>query len=258
MHFPSQVHVPPLQHLHSHLQSLQLQVFFVPHEQLFFAFFSIISVVMEVKNYYYGNHRYRFIILKNFLNTNLFCCFFSCKLVATSALILTLRTYFISRFTMKKSFTLIEMAIVLLVIGVLMASTMRFGSNRIVDLKAQSLKEEFVAWYNDLYSQNLTSSFRNGQKYTSLMITFQSGVWYQIDQGPFVIDSKLSGILFRNLMIDGKSLQGVALHFVPYMIGCEFSGHVFSFQILIQENGKQYCFEIPSETCKLMETRCAD
>lgn len=71
---------------------------------------------------------------------------------------------------MKKAFTLIEMTIVLLVIGILMAATMRFGSNRIVDLKAQSIKEQFAGRYNDLYSQNMTSSFRNGQKYEKMTI----------------------------------------------------------------------------------------
>jgi len=75
---------------------------------------------------------------------------------------------------MKKGFTLIEMVIVLVVIGILMAATMKFGSGRIVDLKAQSLKEDFIGWYNEIYSQNMTSSFRDGIKYTTLTVGFQS------------------------------------------------------------------------------------
>jgi prepilin-type N-terminal cleavage/methylation domain-containing protein len=83
---------------------------------------------------------------------------------------------------MKKGFTLIEMMIVLVIIGILMAATMRFGSGRIVDLKAQSLKEQFVGYYNEIYSQNMTSSFRDGKKYQVLTISFGSGTWYQVDQ----------------------------------------------------------------------------
>jgi prepilin-type N-terminal cleavage/methylation domain-containing protein len=71
---------------------------------------------------------------------------------------------------MKKAFTLIEMVIVLLVVGVLMAATMRFGSGRIVDLKAQSIKEQFVGYYNEIYGQNMTSSFRDGKKYEQLTV----------------------------------------------------------------------------------------
>ena len=81
----------------------------------------------------------------------------------------------------KSGFTLIEMLIVLVVIGILMAATMRFGSGRIVDLKAQSIKEQFVGYYNDLYSQNMTSSFRDGKKYQHLALNFGSGILYQVD-----------------------------------------------------------------------------
>lgn len=159
---------------------------------------------------------------------------------------------------MKKAFTLIEMAIVLLVIGVLMAAVMRFWSNRVVDLKAQSLKEQFVWYYNDLFNQNMISSFRDGQRYQSLIISFQSGTWYQIDQGPFVMDPKLAWIIFRNLKMDDEEVSAADLRFTPYTLWCVFSGKLLSFQVYIPENGKQYCFEIPSETCKLIETRCAD
>lgn len=157
---------------------------------------------------------------------------------------------------MKKGFTLIEMVIVLLVIGILMAATMRFWSNRIVDLKAQSLKEQFVGYYNDLYSQNMTSSFRDGTKYQQLTIGFASGTWYQINQGAFVFDPKLSSLTFRELIVDGDAVATVNLNFTPYILGCSFSGHIFSFQAYVPENGKQYCFEIASETCKLIEQRC--
>lgn len=159
---------------------------------------------------------------------------------------------------MKKAFTLIEMVIVLLVIGVLMTATMRFGSGRIVDLKAQSLKEQFVGRYNDLYNQNMTSSFRDGTKYQQLTIGFGSGTWYQTDQGTPIFDSKLNGLVFRSFVIDEDETSSVNLSFAPYVIGCSFEWSLFSFQVFVPENGKQYCFEIPSETCKLIETRCAE
>ena len=166
---------------------------------------------------------------------------------------------------MKKAFTLVEMVIVLLVIGILMAATMRFGSGRIVDLKAQSLKEQFVGYYNDIYSQNMTSSFRDGKKYQLLTVSFESGMRYQVDQGPFVVEPKLSSLMFRALMLDDQKANTIQLQFTPYVLGCSIissdmqwtvTWNIFSFQAYVPENGKQYCFEINSETCKLIETKC--
>lgn len=154
------------------------------------------------------------------------------------------------------------MVIVLLIVGILMAATMRFGSNRIVDLKAQSIKEQFVGYYNDIYGQNMTSSFRDGKKYKTLTISFQSGMWYQVDFNAPVVEPKLSSLTFRELMVDDQTTDIVALQFTPYMLWCPITssqwttGNIFSFQTYVPENGKQYCFEILSETCKLIETRC--
>ena len=162
---------------------------------------------------------------------------------------------------MKKGFTLIEMVIVLLIIGILMAATMRFWSGRIVDLKAQSLKEQFVGYYNEFYGQNMTSSFRDGKKYQILTITFDTGIWYQVDQGPFVVEPKLSGLVFRQLMLDNQQVAMVNLQLTPYILWCSLTsqsttGSTFSFETYVPENGKQYCFEIKAETCKLVETKC--
>jgi len=163
---------------------------------------------------------------------------------------------------MKKGFTLIEMMIVLVIIGVLMAATMRFGSNRITDLKAQSIKEQFVGYYNEIYGQNMTSSFRDGKKYQQLIVSLESGMWYQIDQGPFVVEPKLSALTFRELMLDDQKTDRINLTFVPYKLWCPITSSpwttwdVFTFQVYVPENGKQYCFEIASETCKLIEQRC--
>lgn len=166
---------------------------------------------------------------------------------------------------MKKGFTLIEMAIVILVIGILMAATMRFGSGRITDLKAQSLKEQFVGWYNELYSQNMTSSFRDGKKYQQLTIVFTTWAYYLVDKLPIPLDSTLSDIRIQNMRFDQESvLVSVAsLSFVPYSLWCTITtaattGAVLYFDLFVPENGKQYCFEIKAETCKLIETRCID
>jgi hypothetical protein len=56
-------------------------------------------------------------------------------------------------------------------------------------------------------------------------------------------------------------ISSATIEFVPYQLWCDISNGEMSwdmlfFEFYIPENGKKYCFEIPSETCKLIETRC--
>jgi hypothetical protein len=49
--------------------------------------------------------------------------------------------------------------------------------------------------------------------------------------------------------------------FTPYQLWCGITDgsntwENLYFNLTIPENGKQYCFEIASETCKLIEQRC--
>ena len=71
-------------------------------------------------------------------------------------------------------FTLIEMVIVLVIIGILMGVTMRFSSSRISDLKAQSLKDMFVDAYTLVQSQNLASSYYGTLHYSLGKIIFDN------------------------------------------------------------------------------------
>ena len=119
---------------------------------------------------------------------------------------------------MKRGFTLVEMAIVLLVIGILMAATMRFGSSRIVDLKAQSIKEYFVGRYNELYSQNMTSSFRDGKQYASLTVVLAQTPYIK-DQS-MMPDPKLNDFALQNIRFasDAPASNTAHLIFVPYQL----------------------------------------
>lgn len=144
---------------------------------------------------------------------------------------------------------------------------MRFGSGRIGDLKAQSLKENFVWWYNEIYSQNMTSSFRDGKKYEQLTVVFHTGAYYIVDKIPALPDPKLAGMEIKNLRFvadDDVSFDTANIFFVPYALWCSIvdasftSWDILYFDLVVPENGKQYCFEIKAETCKLIERRCID
>ncbi|MEI6672943.1 MAG: hypothetical protein WCL02_06545 [bacterium] len=64
----------------------------------------------------------------------------------------------------------------------------------------------------------MTSSFRDKTKYQTLTLSFASGVWYQVDQGPFIIEPKLSALTFRNLMLDTVPADTIDIHLTPYIL----------------------------------------
>jgi len=166
---------------------------------------------------------------------------------------------------MKKWFTLIEIVLVLIVISVLIWVTLRFGSNRIVDLKSQNNKEKFISFYDNLYSSNLISNYHNTNRYEKLNIQIWSWISFTYDDSNLIIDSDLKSIEINDISLDNQNIENINLQLTPYNIWCEilgekdsstFTWNLFSFKIFSKENQKEYCFEIWSDTCKLIEKKC--
>lgn len=161
----------------------------------------------------------------------------------------------------KKAFTLIEIVLVLLIISILLVVTMRFGSYRIGDLKAQSSKESFESYYRDLSSQNLTSSFRDGVHYERLSIVLDTAMSYQLDSWSLVTYFP-QDLRIQNIFLWSQTLDFAHIVLTPYHLGCVFSSpgqhedDTLRFELFVPENGKKYCFEIAHQTCTLREIVC--
>ncbi len=158
-------------------------------------------------------------------------------------------------------FTLIEMVIVIVIIGILMWATMWFGSGRIADLKSQSVKENFIAHYNELYAQHMTSSSHDGKYYQYMTIQLSSGLEYSFDTG--LLSFPDASFQLTNFLLDTKAISSARLLFAPYILGCwirdedDQEGNMLKFSLsMIPQNEMTYCFEISSETCKLAEVKC--
>jgi hypothetical protein len=79
------------------------------------------------------------------------------------------------------------------------------------------------------------------------------------------MNTRLPNMEIKNLRFEtwGISFPVANLLFVPYHLWCAISNgsdtwSMLFFDFAVPENGKQYCFEIKSETCKLIEQRCED
>ncbi len=152
---------------------------------------------------------------------------------------------------MKKAFTLIEMVLVLVIIGILMGVTMKFGSNRITDLKAQSLKDKFVDTYSEVQSQNLASSYHQQYRYTTLTLTFGSGIVATYDgSGAVQLFSDTQDMQIKNIVWPST------LFLTPYHMGCTSKEWTWMSFALEVNGNKTYCFQIVTDTCKLIEIAC--
>lgn len=162
---------------------------------------------------------------------------------------------------MRKGFTLVEIMMVISILAILMTITMRFGSNRINDLKYQNIKEQFISAYERIYSDNMTSNYNNGNRYEILNVELKENgnqIFYSFDYW----DSKIANIQWDFsitwMLINWEKKNNAILTMEPYNIWCSINELTWSninLDILVEEN-KRYCFEIKSDTCKLIEKLC--
>lgn len=168
---------------------------------------------------------------------------------------------------MKKGFTIIEIMIVIIIISVLLTVTMQFWSKRIDDLGYQAGKEQFLSAYDTLYSQAMTSNYREGIRYDLLRIAISSGtnpLSYVYDSWAFQTVRIATPMQISGLQMDANAIDEVYLHITPYTLWCELSSNThdtlitwstISFDLMVKWQ-KQYCFSIKNDTCKLIEQKC--
>lgn len=169
---------------------------------------------------------------------------------------------------MKKSwYTLLEMMIVIAVITVLLSITMRFWSNRIEELNAQSIKEEFVNNYQKFVGQSAVSNYYDWERYWLLTINIWSGYHgFDVTFSGENIDKNISWfdsakLVVKNLSGDYGTVDNASLVFEPYKLWCEIIYNNkndkqiwtwLSFCIDIESQNKYYCYRLQNDLCKLM------
>ena len=180
------------------------------------------------------------------------------------------REYMKYIFNVKRAFTLLEIIIVIIIIGILMAATMRFGGGRVSFLNNKNVKEQFVSNYDQLYSDNMLSSYHLGEIYTTLNIDFVSwSSWFDytyIKHDGSEISTDFSMIeagsyFIKKIEVWGHERDELNIEFIPYVLGCvindetDETNETANIEV-IANSDKSYCFEIDSNNCRLDRISC--
>lgn len=184
----------------------------------------------------------------------------------------------------KKWFTLIEMLIVIVIIGILLTLSMRISWDRIQILKTKSVWEQVVYNYNNLYAKNLLTNYYERDMYDNMVIRFvwwDTKLYYYYKTGSDVVEStadnnpRLSEIVqwwkyeVEKIYFDwNKNTNESYVVFEPYKIWCkllnkdpkDFDDSVLEYNALnidLLVNWKnKYCFKISKDLCKLEVVDC--
>ncbi len=173
--------------------------------------------------------------------------------------------------TKLKAFTLLEMVIVMILLGIMTMMTLQLSTDQIEKVQHKSVKEEILHTYQKYYTKNLVSSFYQGVHYKTLNIHFSS--WDNQISFSFSGDNDDevgSGVLFGKFQIthlteDGTNTYDAAtVSLTPFHLACawifDWVDKIWTWlwiRFLIQEQ-KEYCFEISSQTCRMREVECSE
>ena len=166
------------------------------------------------------------------------------------------------------AFTLIEMVIVLVIIGILLMATIYLSGEQIQKVKNKAVKESIVAEMQSRYSRNLWSSSFAGNMYSSLEVSlnaednkilfdYKDNTWSTTINNIFTDKFKIKYIALNyagESTLD--STWNIVLKYTPYKISCEIWGSDQNSNAVIVtrvNDNQDYCFEINQKNCRLIE-----
>lgn len=160
---------------------------------------------------------------------------------------------------MKKGFTLLEITIVIAVIAVLMTMIINFGANRVDYLQSNVSKNNFVSTIETVYSNVLSSNYYGDQIIDELSLNINKEENYiSISYNGISYDETLNGTEINTLTLDHEEVEKITLKFRPYAIGCEISSNFDTGKQLDIQLNNNYCVQINSNNCKVLDVECED
>jgi len=171
------------------------------------------------------------------------------------------------------AFTLIEMVIVLVIIGIMLMATLYLSWDQIQKVRDKTVKESILAEMQSRYSRNLWSSSFAWLLYSWMEVTFSS--WEnKIDfkynarnsseenkentfSDRFEIMDIIKNYNFNGTIPNDNRAENIKLTYSPYQISCKIWEDEESYNNVVMvfrvNDSRNYCFEINKKNCRLME-----
>jgi len=171
------------------------------------------------------------------------------------------------------AFTLIEMVIVLVIIGIMLMATLYLSWDQIQKVRDKTVKESILAEMQSRYSRNLWSSSFAWLLYSWMEVTFSS--WEnKIDfkynarnsseenkentfSDRFEIMDIIKNYNFNGTIPSNNRTENIKLTYSPYQISCKIWEDEESYNNVVMvfrvNDSRNYCFEINKKNCRLME-----
>jgi prepilin-type N-terminal cleavage/methylation domain-containing protein len=169
------------------------------------------------------------------------------------------------------AFTLIEMLIVLIIMGILLMLVVGLSWDQIQKVKDKTVKESILAEMQSRYSRNLWSSSFGGTIYDHLDVEFSTesnkiefSYYTWTSNNPFLTNSLINNfeVKYMTTNYDFKwnslnTVDNIKLRYNPYKISCKIWEKDESAKNVIivtrVNDSRDYCFEIKQENCRLIE-----
>ena len=166
----------------------------------------------------------------------------------------------------RKWFTLIEMLIVILIIGIMLGIGFLLNWNSVDQLRTKSSIEELSSFFDTKFLQIQASNYENWVAYSGIDITLSwwaTSIDYVYHLNWWDVSEKFYWETFTIMKItwDNQHLDKVTIQYVPFNPGCTFiwwDGTVINkLYFSVKPRGlKNACFEMDKNYCKLRAIRC--
>ena len=171
-----------------------------------------------------------------------------------------------------KAFTLVELVIVLVIIGIMLMATVYLSGEQIQKVKDKTVKESILAEMQSRYSRNLwSSSYGSWIIYDTMEINIENesnninfeylNDNHEVQTGVFVDKFKIKYITTDYDTLE--SLNYITLKYTPYNISCKIWDNEYTnlFVMVRVNDSRDYCFTIHQKNCRLIEMselKCID
>lgn len=154
----------------------------------------------------------------------------------------------------KNAFTLIEVILVVIIIGLILSATIGMWTTYLKTLQTKSDKERVVSLLDYVLSYTRSSNYFRNIKYSYADIIFVS-TWASV-----VLDTGTgfdSAILYNTII---SSWSNETIRLTPYSIACTQVSNPtatwFYFTIQSSINNDSYCFVLKLDVCKTFSIPC--